>query len=82
METQTPYTFEEFEEAVRQSFKKSWPTLSDEEVNRYFTTDEAKHEILREYKEGKANLDAGKITVNVFNVGCVSSVAYCLEYMY
>lgn len=75
-------TLEEFTEAVKAGFKHGWPNLSDEEVDRYFATEEAQSVIRNGYYSDRARLEAGEITENVFKVGCVSSVAVCLIYMY
>lgn len=75
-------TLEEFTKAVKESFWKGWTSLSEKEVDEYINGEEAQEEITGRYSEAKEKYERGEITRTVFMVGCVSSVAYCLEMMY
>lgn len=82
MSTEKTPTLDEFTEAVKKSFWKGWTTLSEKEVDEYINGEEAQTEITGRYAEAKRDFEKGEITRNVFMVGCVSAVAYCLEMMY
>ena len=82
MSTEKTPTLEEFTKAVKESFWSGWASLSEKEVDEYINGEEAQSEITGRYAEAKRDFENGKITRNVFMVGCVSSVAYCLEMMY
>ena len=75
-------SLEDFSDKVKESFKKDNSFLTDEEVDKYFGTEEAKKEILYSYSSALKRYKSGEITYNVFMIGCVSSVAFCLTYMY
>ena len=79
--TKTP-TLEEFTTAVKESFRNLNPQLSDKDVDDYISGDEAKEEIESRYATDSKRFESGEITYQVFMVGCVSSVAYCLHMMY
>lgn len=76
-------TLEQYTEAVKISFKESMPNLSDSEVDDYIYHDEeAQQEIRTRYQQDVNALKSGEITLDVFNSGAVSSVAYCLSWLY
>lgn len=75
-------TLEQFTEAVKRGFKSYYHDLSDKEINDYFNTDDIKSMIKERFDDDYEDLKNGKITQSVFDIGCVSSVVYCLYYMY
>ena len=75
-------SLEEFSKKVKESFKKDNSFLTDGEVDKYFKTEEAKKEILYAYNSALKKYKSGEYTYDVFMIGCVASVAFCLTYMY
>ena len=75
-------SLEEFEKLVHDDFRKSNRCLEDEDIERYLKTDEAKKVIRDAYNSDIKKYKSGEFTYEVFTIGCVSSVAYCLTYMY
>ena len=75
-------TFEEYTKEIKQHFSDLSRTLSQKEVDDYFNTDEVKDMIVEQFEEDYNKLKSGEIIQNVFDIGCTSSVAYCLFYMY
>ena len=75
-------SLDEFSNKVKESFKKDNPYLTDEEVDKYFESEEAKKEILNRYNYDLKKYKSGEYTYDVFMIGCVASVAFCLTYMY
>lgn len=73
-------TYAEFVEAIKIKFKKSWPSLSENEVEQFI--EQEKEYIGVQYAEKIEKLANGEITEEQFRVGGVSSVAYCLELLY
>ncbi len=75
-------TLEEYTASIKQQFRDDWFNLSDKEVDDYFNTDEVKDMIAERFEEDYNKLKSGEIIQNVFDIGCTSSVANCLIYMY
>ena len=75
-------SLEEYTNLIKNDFKKDNSYLTDNEVNKYFESDEVKKTISDSYKSNMKRYEAGKITFKVFTIGCVASVANCLTYMY
>lgn len=80
MEKYPTRTYENFYNAVRQDFIEFNKRLSQQEVDRYLKSEEAK--IQRDFREGKEDLDAGIITEGQLWNARVSAVANCLSLMY
>ena len=76
------HTFEEYRKEIKQHFWDLSFNLSEKEVDDYFNTDEVKSKLERDYARDFEKLQSGEITQDVFDVGCTSSVAYCLFLMY
>ncbi len=75
-------SYEEFRACVKEHFKQFWSNLSDAEVEKYLSSEEAVQEIRREYNEAVADMKAGKITEKNFLIGYAGGVGTCLAYMY
>ena len=75
-------TLEDYTKEIKQHFSDISRTLSQKEVDDYFNTDEVKDMIAERFEEDYNKLKSGEIIQNVFDVGCTSSVAYCLFLMY
>ena len=75
-------TFEEYTKEIKQHFWDLSFNLLEKEVDDYFNTDEVKNKLERDYARDFKKLQSGEITQDVFDIGCTSSVAYCLFYMY
>ena len=80
--TRNIHTLEEYPESIRQQFWNLSFNLSEKEVDDYFNSDEVKNKIAEDYARDFERLQTEKITQEVFDIGCTSSVAYCLFYMY
>ena len=80
--TRNIHTLEEYTASIKRQFWAGWLTLSEKEVDDYFNSDEVKNKIAEDYARDFERLQTGKITQEVFDVGCTSSVANCLIYMY
>ena len=75
-------TFEEYTKEIKQHFWDLSFNLLEKEVDDYFNTDEVKNKLERDYARDFKKLQSGEIKQDVFDIGCTSSVAYCLFYMY
>ena len=75
-------SLEDFSDKVKESFKKDNSFLTDDEVDKYFETEEAIKEILYAYSSALKRYKSGEYSYDVFMIGCVASVAFCLTYMY
>ncbi len=75
-------TLGDYTKEIKQHFSDISRTLSQKEVDEYFNTDEVKDMIAERFEEDYNKLKSGEIIQNVFDVGCTSSVAYCLFLMY
>lgn len=75
-------TLEDYTEEIKQHFWSLNSYLSQKEVDDYFNTDEVKDMIAERFEEDYNKLKSGEIVQNVFDIGCTSSVAVCLHYMY
>ena len=75
-------SLDEFSNEVKKEFEKRNTYLTDDEVNKYFESEEAKNEILYAYESDLKKYKSGEYTYDVFMIGCVASVAFCLTYMY
>ncbi|MQW23896.1 MULTISPECIES: hypothetical protein [unclassified Lactococcus] len=73
-------TYQEFIDAIKALFKKSWSSLSDDEINQFFEQEKEYLEV--QYTQNCKEFDTGEITEEQFRIGGVSSVAYCLELLY
>lgn len=82
MNAEATPSYEEFEKEVRAHFKGLSQTVSEEDANAYLDGDEAQGEIRNAYDQNVKQFEAGEITREVFMVGGVSSVGYCLYMMY
>ena len=75
-------SFKKFMKLVRKRFIKTNHALTKKEALRYLRTLEALNEIKNAYESSLKEYKEGIITYKVFKIGCVSSVSYCLTYMY
>ena len=73
---------EKFMKLVRKNFIKKNYVLTKKEALRYLRSLEALNEIKNAYDSSLKEYRNGIITYKVFKIGCVSSVSYCLTYMY
>ncbi|MCR5697758.1 MAG: hypothetical protein K6G73_12365 [Marinilabiliaceae bacterium] len=74
-------TYEKFCEMVFDDLKRHWQgRWSDSELRAQMN--EQKDIIEREYEGATQKLRSGEITEQIFQNGCVNSVAYCLYLLY
>lgn len=75
-------TLEDFKAEVKRQFAEQWPELSETQVDEFMESSEIASKVERDFNNDYQRLQSGEITQNVFDVGCTSSVAYCLSLMY
>lgn len=75
-------SLEEFSNEVKKEFKKRNTYLTDDEIEKYFKSEEGKNEILYAYESDEKKYKSGEYSYNEFMIGTVSAVANCLTYMY
>ena len=75
-------SFKKFMKLVRKNFIKTNYVLTKKEALRYLRSLEALNEIKNAYDSSLKEYKKGIITYKVFKIGCVSSVSFCLTYMY
>lgn len=73
--------YEDYRNKVIKEFKELWPSLSDEEVDKYFEG-EGEETTREDFERHLADLKAGEITEQILMHGCVGSTAYVLSLMY
>lgn len=73
-------TYDEFKAAVKEHFLKYWQCDIPRATN-YFKSVEAAQVIKEEYETDLRAYNEGEITYDVFMIGGVASVAYCLQLM-
>lgn len=75
-------SLEEFSNEVKKEFKKRNTYLTEDEIEKYFKSEEAKNEILYAYESDEKKYKSGEYSYNEFMIGTVSAVTNCLTYMY
>ncbi|WP_311482229.1 hypothetical protein [uncultured Anaerococcus sp.] len=73
--------YEDYKNKVIKEFRELWPSLSDEEVDKYFEG-EGEETTREDFERHLADLKAGEITEQIMMGGCVGSTAYELSLMY
>lgn len=73
--------YEDYKNKVIKEFKELWPSLSDEEVDKYFEG-EGEETTREDYDRHIERLKNNEITEDILMHGCVGSTAYELSLMY
>ena len=75
-------TIEEFTELVKKDYLALNKVIGENELMRYFNSEEAQSHIKSEYEDCLEDFKNGDLNVECFREGEVGKVAYCLFMMY
>lgn len=74
--------YKEYSDAVKEHAKFYLKAYSDEEINKYFESDEAKNYLVDRYRADVKRVKDGEISEDELKGSCVWSAGYCLQLMF